>query len=174
MSDNQLRLNGEVQELMRELRAIASNAKRLTARTLTVATEPLIAELNVAAPIGTRVHKRYSTPKAARSIRAGRGKGVVVATYKPGNLAFSFQRFRFRGAKYSVQVGAKLAKGAAAGDFGGFGGRSDGYYLHMVEFGTRHMSARPFVRPTWAKMKEPVRALIVQRLQKQIKRIKKN
>ena len=31
------------------------------------------------------------------------------------------------------------------------GGKNDGYYGHMVEFGTKNMTAQPFMRPSFEK-----------------------
>ena len=44
-----------------------------------------------AAPQGSKPHKRYSTAKANKAIRAPKGMGNVVATYMPGNLARSIR-----------------------------------------------------------------------------------
>lgn len=96
-----------------------------------------------ATPRGTKVHYRYATAKVVRGIRAPKGMGKKVATYYPGNLAASSQVLRFRRAKTKVYVGAKLAKGRASGSFGR-GVRTDGYYLGMVESGTKNMVGRKF------------------------------
>jgi hypothetical protein len=96
----------------------------------------------------------------------------VVATYAPGNLAASFGVLALKKQDYRVTVGAKLAKGNSTGSFGPFG-RSDGYYAHMIERGTKNMSERPFVGPTWARLKEPTKELTIFNLRKRIKRLKK-
>lgn len=162
----------EVAQLIGELREISKKAKSDTSRILKVSAKPLVNALFIAAPHGKKVHKRYSTVKLSKKIRAGRGKGTVVATYAPGNLAASFAVLALKKQDYRVTVGAKLAKGSAKGDFGPHG-RTDGYYAHMIEKGTRNMTARPFIGPTWARMKEPTKILIVNNLKKKIKRLKK-
>lgn len=100
-----------------------------------------------AAPKGSRVHKRYSTAKVNKSMRAPKGMGTVVATYSPGNLARSMQVLKLRRTKSAVYVGANLARGGAKGNFGGM--RTDGYYLHMVEWGTNKWGGKPFFMATW-------------------------
>lgn len=95
----------------------------------------MAAAIESAAPRSTKPHSRYSTPKAAKRLRAPKGMGVKVATYYPGNLGRSIQVMKFRQAKSKVYVGAKLAKGSAKGVFLV---RVDGYYLAIVE------SKRPF------------------------------
>lgn len=97
-----------------------------------------------AAPRSLKPHYRYSTPKLNKGTRAPKGMGVKVATYNPGNLGASIRVLKFSRAKSKVFVGAKLAKGASPQGIFGPGGRSDGYYLHMVEQGTKNASARPF------------------------------
>lgn len=97
-----------------------------------------------AAPRSSKPHKRYSTPKVTNRLRAPKGSGRVAATYYPGNLANSLRVLKFSRAKTKVFVGAKLAKGRSAKGTFGLGQRADGYYLHMVERGTKYASARPF------------------------------
>ena len=165
----------EVAQLIGELREISKKAKSDTSRILKVSAKPLVSAISIAAPksTGRKIHKRYSTVKLSKKIRAGRGKGTVVATYAPGNLAASFAVLPFSSKlKYKVVIGAKLAKGSAKGDFGP-NGRTDGYYAHMVERGTRHSQQHPFVGPTWARMKEPTKTLIITKIKRKIKRIKK-
>lgn len=95
------------------------------------------------APKSSKVHKRYSTAKVNKKMRAPKGMGTVVATYHPGNLAQSMQVLKFSRAKTKVYVGSKLAKGGARGTFG-LGSRTDGYYLGMVTDGTKHSSPNRF------------------------------
>ena len=167
----QQELNREIQVLMKELRGISNKAKSDTQRILSKAGKPLVAALYSAAPHGKKVHKRYSTVKLVKGIRARKGGGNVVATYAPGNLAASFTILKFKGKEFSVTVGAKLAKGAAAGNFGPFG-KQDGYYAHMVEKGTKNTAKRPFVAPTWMRMRDGVKNRIILELKKKIKRLK--
>ena len=113
-----------------------------------------------AAPKGRRIHKRYSTAKVNKAIRAPKGMGTVIATYSPGNLARSMQVLKLRRTKSAVYVGANLAKGTAKGNFSGI--RADGYYLHMVEGGTRNWpGGKPFFMATWNRAKPRVTKIML-------------
>lgn len=118
---------------------VAKNRQRIAA----LGGAYVAAYAEAAAPRSAKIHKRYSTPKLNKGIRAPKGAGRVAATYYPGNLARSIQVLRFSRAKSKVFVGAKLAKGQATGTFGR-GTRTDGYYLHMVEKGTKNAASNPF------------------------------
>lgn len=117
------------------------------------------ATAEASAPRSKRPHKRYGTAKVVKSIKAPKGSGTVVATYFPGNLGASVQVMKFRQAQSKVFVGARLAKGQASGTFGR-GVRTDGYYLHMVELGTRNASARPFFRAAWQRAQPRVLSIM--------------
>ena len=172
MRANVAELNREVEQLTRELQIVSKNARRDTLRILKKSAKPFVFALEINAPESERPHKRYSTAKLVRRIRAPKGRGNVVATYMPGNLGASFQFLNFRGAKYQVTVGAKLAKGNSQGVFGP-GGRTDGYYAHMVEKGTKNSRARPFVLPTWNRYREATRRAVVEEFKKKIQRLKR-
>jgi hypothetical protein len=155
-------LNNEVNELIKRLRMVSQTSKRQTSRILGKNAKPIADALFAAAPHGKKIHKRYKKAGLNRGIRAPRGKGQVVAIYKPGNLATSFKLFRFKGAKYSIQVGAKFQKNPT-GTFGP-GGKQDAYYTHIVE------QRDPFIIPTWLRMKQGVEAGIIADLKKVIER----
>lgn len=171
MNNNHLR--AEVETLIKELQLISKSAKSQTSRILHKNAKPIIDALFLAAPHGKKIHKRYKSAGLSRRIRAGRGKGTVVAIYRPGNLATSFRVFRFKNARFNIVVGAKIQKGQPTGAFGPGTGRSDAYYAGMIEGGGRYNHARPFVKPTWARLREPTRQAVIADLQKLIKRIKK-
>jgi thiamine biosynthesis protein ThiC len=118
----------------------------------------MASSLEAAAPRGKKVHKRYSTAKVAKRMRAPKGMGRVVATYYPGNLGMSLQVLPFNRANTKVFVGAKLAR-RATGSFGQ-GKRTDGYYLNMVENGTAKSGSRPFYRATVDRSKDRVYKLM--------------
>lgn len=101
---------------------------------------PMVGAMQSGAPIGTKIHIRYSK---RRSSRAKKGEGQRVAKYYPGNLRGAFRILDLKRTS-DVIVGAKLAKSGTKGTFGK--ARFDAYYLHMVEYGTVNMAARPFVR----------------------------
>lgn len=123
------------------------------------------ATAEASAPRSKRPHKRYNTAKVVRSIRAPKGSGTVVATYFPGNLGASIQVLKFRQAQSKVFVGARLAKGQASGSFGR-GVRTDGYYLNMVELGTRYAAARPFFRAAWQRAQPRVLSIMADQWQR--------
>jgi HK97 gp10 family phage protein len=126
------------------------------------------AAAEAAAPVGKSLHKRYSTYKVSKAIRAPKGMGNVVATYTPGNLARSMRVLDLKKTRNAVYVGARLQKGAATGTFSGM--RTDGYYLHMVEGGTKNWpEGRPFFHQTWNR----VRPRVVSIMAAQFERIAK-
>jgi hypothetical protein len=155
-------LNNEINELVKRLRLVSETSKRQTSRILGKNAKPITDALFVAAPHGKKTHKRYRKAGLNKSIRTPRGKGQVVAIYKPGNLATSFKLFRFKGAKYSIQVGAKFQKNPS-GTFGP-GGRQDAYYTHIVE------QRSPFIMPTWLRMKQGVENGVIRDLKRVIER----
>lgn len=158
-------LNNEVNELIKRLRMVSQTSKRQTSRILGKNAKPIADALFAAAPHGKKVHKRYKKAGLNKSIRTPRGKGQVVAIYKPGNLATSFKLFRFKGAKYSIQVGAKFQKNPT-GTFGP-GGKQDAYYTHIIE------KRDPFIIPTWLRMQKSVESGIITDLKKVIERTNK-
>ena len=139
-------LEQDIQKAIDTLYALTGDIKAERLRIASLGGAVMAASLDAAAPRGKVIHKRYSTAKATRRLRAPKGMGTVVATYFPGNLAGSEQTLKLSKVKTKVIVGAKLAKGKASGTFGK--SRSDGYYLHMVEHGTKNWAGRPFVRRT--------------------------
>lgn len=115
----------ELNTLIRTLQGVSDVAKRDTGRILTEAAGPLRAAIAGRAPRSEKPHKRYKN-------------GKVVAVYQPGNLSKSFSVLSFRRAKFAKFVGPKLDKT-------GGGKTPDGYYAHMVEFGTVHQPGQHFV-----------------------------
>lgn len=133
-------LQSELNTLIRTLQGLTPAATKQSKKLLTEAAGPLVAAIQGRAPVSDKPHKRYKSSKGTK--RAPKGTGQVVATYYPGNLKRSFGVLRFRRSK-AVFVGPK-----ATGNSGDFRGRrADGYYAHMVEFGTKKASATPFVAP---------------------------
>lgn len=157
----------EIDQLIRDLRLVSQTSKRQTSRILGKNAKPIADALFLAAPHGTKIHKRYRKAGLSKKIRAPRGKGSVVAIYRPGNTATSFKLFRFKGAKYSIQVGAKFQKNNATGAFGPGTGKNDAYYTHILE------QRNPFIIPTWARMKAGVESGIISDLKKLIEKANK-
>jgi len=125
------KIQDEIDDLVRKIYAISNNAKKESQAAFRVAAKPLIAEIQARAPVSNEEHDRYLG-------------GKVVATYKPGNLRRSIKALTFRRSS-AVFVGPKLQKGGSTGTFSG--NRTDGYYAHMVEYGTINQTPQPFIRP---------------------------
>lgn len=131
----------QVNAAVKTLEKLTYNFEREQRNILEYAAQPMVNAMQAGAPTGTKIHYRYAKRMGGRSKR---GEGQRVATYTPGNLRRSFRVLDLKRTN-DVIVGAKLAKRAAKGTFGG--AKSDAYYLHWVEYGTKNMPARPFVRP---------------------------
>lgn len=131
----------QVNQAVKTLEKLTYHFEDEQRKMLEYAAQPMVNAMQAGAPVGTKIHYRY--PKRMGG-RAKRGEGQRIATYHPGNLRRSFRVLDLRRTK-DVIVGAKLAKNNARGLFGF--AKYDAYYLNWVEFGTRHMAARPFVRP---------------------------
>lgn len=112
------------------------------------------------APVSTKAHYRYSTPKASSKFRAPKGEGVIAATYEPGNLRDSIGVMSFRGST-SVFVGPRTGKKSKG---------NDGYYAQMVEFGTKYTAPNPFMRRSAAQSEKPVQNELIKRFRKRIEK----
>ncbi len=130
-------LQSELNTLIRKLDGLSDATKRDRDRVLTEAAGPLRSAIAGRAPQSDRPHSRYSTPKISGKLRAPKGSGVIKATYQPGNLRKSVQTLRFRRSK-AVFIGPKVRRSA--------GQMPDGYYAHMVNFGTVKQTAQRFVQ----------------------------
>lgn len=124
----------EMNQAILKLNRLAENARKKVQADLSAASAILVSAIKERAPISDKPHKRYSTAKVARNIRAPKGMGRVVATYQPGNLQESFRTLKFRRSS-AVFVGPKV---------GGAG--ADGYYAHWPEFGTVNQRAQGYVK----------------------------
>lgn len=116
-----------------------------------------------------QVVKRYSTPKITGRLRAPNGLGHVVAEYHRGNLARSIKALPLRRAKNSIIVGPKASrkpKGIFASK-----SRVDGWYAHMVEYGTKRSEADPFAEPAWKRTKAQVQATILSLMKKKVESV---
>ncbi len=153
------------------LQEVGQKGRKASKEAFGEAANVLISSIRAAAPQSAKPHYRYSTPKMGKRKRAPKGSGQKVATYMPGNLKRSFQILPFRRSP-AVWVGAKLSKrGTGGGVFAG--NRVDGFYAAMVEFGTKHAAARPYVRPTLAAVGpatlEIAKAKLAQKIQSYIR-----
>ena len=152
----QLEIDAAVKKLYRFGDTVAKNRQRIAS----LGGNYFAAAAEAAAPRSKRPHKRYNTSKVTKSIRAPKGSGNSVAIYLPGNLGNSIRVLKFRNAPSKIYVGARLAKGESSRGVFGRGLKVDGYYLHMVEFGTRQSAARPFFRAAWQRAQPRVLAIM--------------
>lgn len=155
-------LDGEIRQLMRTLYEVSSDLKNQRREILEQGARPVVEFARAHAPVGIKVHFRYNTPKAAKSMRTPKGSGVIEATYRPGNLRASIKAMFFRRAQSSVFIGpvrARNPRGVFGPEYsftydGGIvaAARSDGYYAHWVEFGVPDVGIppSPFMRPAVA------------------------
>ena len=120
----------EVDMAIKKLYKVSARARVDSRAALRSGAKPLIASARAKAPQSDELHHRYLG-------------GKKVATYHPGNLRRSIRALTFRRSG-AVFVGPRLNK--STGDFKG--NRVDGYYAHMVEFGTIYQRPQPFMRPT--------------------------
>lgn len=129
----------------------------------------LASAAEAAAPRSKKPHIRYSTRKLTKKLRAPKGYGTPTAIYYPGNLARSFKVFHFKRAKSKVFVGANLNRGSK-GTFKG--NRTDGWYLHFVEDGTKAYKGRSgqaatnFYKNTWERSKGRVYKIMLSEFQR--------
>jgi len=146
--NSQMRIISE--NMQRYLRAFQDSEKRK--QILEYAAKPIIQAAQQKAPKGAAVHYRY----AKQSRRSPKGSGRIVATYHPGNLKGSVQILKKLRRSKNVYVGPVVRKGKVFGK-----SISDGYYAHMVEYGTSNQSAQPFMRPAY----ESARGAVLRRLE---------
>lgn len=116
-----------------------------------------------AAPKSKAVHFRYNTSKLTKKLRAPKGFGNKVASYSPGNLGRSMNVLKFSRAKSKVFVGAKVAR-RATGNFSGR--RVDGYYMHMIERGTKNAPGKEFFHPSWERSKSRVYSIMAKEFER--------
>lgn len=159
--------DAEMMRLFAQLESLGTKVPKLEKKELEKAAAVYLKALQVLAPKAAKDVMRYDTPKGIGRLRAPKGKGVVVATYTPGNLGRSFQALKLRKLKGAVLIGPKVAKGKGAkGRF--VGRRVDGYYATFVE------GRKPFVGAIWSRSRQMVlfniRKLLRQRIEAHIKK----
>lgn len=96
-------------------------------------------------PISAEPVKRYEY-KGKGAKKSGRGKGKVVATYLPGNLMRSIQILDLERSR-AIFVGPKTPR-TKRGSTGTFGSerKTDGWYAHIMEYGSKFMPGYAFMR----------------------------
>lgn len=175
MIDRELRQ--EISNVIMSLKEISSDLKKDSGTALRAGGKVILGAIQSRAPIGKKVHKRYSTAKLNRRMRAPKGSGKVIAAYYPGNLRGSFGIMRFRRSN-AVFVGPRVTKGrfmGAAGAYTPIYGRGayDGYYAHMVEHGTRNSSGKKFVLPAVSAAQKNAVDTVKKKVMQQLKKYAK-
>jgi len=139
MTSNVSILEKDVQATIKKLRALDKHFSGKQRRAVLVdAAKVLVNNVRSNIPEADEDVYRYSTPKVKRKQRAPKGQGNVVAVYTPGNARRSYRVLPLRKTD-EVFVGPKVSKKSTHGIFSG--SRVDGYYFHLLEYGSRHMSA---------------------------------
>jgi len=111
----------EINAIIRNLKALNSQIAKTIKADLKGPADFLAAAIKGRTPVGERPHKRYKSGRSSLFKRMPKGSGVVVATYRPGNLRKSVKTLsKLRRVKFAQIVGANT------------GGTNDGYYLHFV------------------------------------------
>lgn len=152
MANNPILLNSAA-AVVRDLQRFGAVMDADRRKILEYAAVPLVAAMQQRAPVGDKVHKRYSGGKA-------------VATYHPGNLRRSLQVLHKLKRTERLFVGAR--KDGKRGTFGR--ARFDPYYGGWVNRGTSRTRARPFIEPAVAAASQQVRRRIELGLQVTIKK----
>lgn len=110
------RLQFDINTLIGKLRKMDGAIQRDVKSDLKNAAAIIVTAIKASSPVGKKAHKRRNL------------------VYKPGNLRKSIRVLPLRRTRGAVVVGP-LSRG----------GTTDGYYAHMVEFGTIKMAAKPFI-----------------------------
>lgn len=140
-------LDRDLDEIMKTLRQIPYKAlsKKERKRALRKAMQPLIAAAQSKAPV----------MRGRRKATVVLGDGTKL-TYYPRNLALSIREIVLPKSP-DVFVGPKVMKRRRSGDeYGKTRAKVDAYYAAMIEYGTRNMSAKPYMRPAFESTKGQV------------------
>lgn len=134
-----------------------------------------MAEVDVKIDMGDLLKKLRKLPERVQkkvlvgAVRAG-AKPIIdearrIVPKRTGNLAKSIGVNKRRSKGTIVHFSVSPRKG----------GKYDGYYGHFVEFGTKKMAPRPFMRPAFENKGEEsidaVRAYMKKRIEKEIEKL---
>lgn len=144
----------DLADVIRRYDSVKKHASRVGTRQFRAAALPYISRMILQAPRATRTVHRYSTPKLSNKLRAPKGRGVKVATYKPGNMARSFADLRLRRVRGGIVIGPNVRRKD----------RPDGYYARFRE------DHDPFVGAIWMQSRPIVRRRIIAAYERAIKR----
>jgi len=79
-------------------------------------------------------------------VRSGNLRDSIIVSFKPANFA----QIEGRGLGLTIYVGPEQGKGTP----------HNGFYGHMVEFGTIHSAAHPFMRPAVANTRPQAEGIV--------------
>lgn len=86
-----------------------------------------------------------------------------TAIYYKGNAKRSMKNMAFR-KSYFMHVGAKVNTSASAGGVFNSGYKTDGYYNHFLQYGTRKIRARRHMSKAIIQAKNPVQASLLKEM----------
>lgn len=130
--------------------------------------DAVLAKMRGLAPKLVKKGLRSAGTKAMRIVRddARKGAKAIDDPASGSNIAKNIiTRYDGRGSK---RVGGAVTKVGVAGGARPRPGREDTGHWRLVEFGTEHMPARPFMRPALANNVEQVTTVYVQALNAEI------
>ena len=133
--------------------------KKEQQKLLAKAAVPLVRAAKANVPESDEPHYRYKK----KSKKSGKGDGDIIAVYYPGNLKKSIRTKRLSKSS-DVFVGPVTTKGRSGGVYGQ--GRVDGYYAHLVEFGTVYQGGVGYMRRALDSTKTQVTENIIEGVKK--------
>lgn len=113
--------------------------------------------------------KRYPVSNGKRKPK---GQGKVIAIYNPGNLRRSIKILRFRRSRMAVFVGPEVGK-KSSNEYGKTGQPVDGWYAHMIEFGTINFPGSHYMSRAFSKTKGQVVHIAADQIKKRTNRFKR-
>lgn len=148
-------MSREINAIMKTLNDLPLDVKKNRKAILRKAAKPLVASAQSKAPVLRSKRKVNVTLKNGSQL-----------TYYPNNLRLSLKVLNFRKSG-DVFVGPKVSKRRKAGEeYGKSKGKVDAFYAAMLEYGTRNMSARPYMRPAYEATKGQVIDIIAKEVTK--------
>lgn len=113
-----MEMQAEINALITNLRRLGGSIDRTIKSDLREGANLVVTAIKARTPVGSKPHSRY--PYKGKRMKLPKGAGIVLATYRPGNLKRSFRILPLRRTKAALVVGANLKN------------TPDGYYAHMV------------------------------------------
>lgn len=116
-------------------------------------------------------HYRYLTAKVNKRLRAPKGMGEKVATYKKGNLKRSIKVLSFRKSA-DVFVGPRVLRGDKAKGVFNSKSKADGFYLWFLEKGTKHLAPGNYIKKAFNATAAKVAQDIIKRSKDKVKKLR--